>query len=231
MGNKSGQDVSLANKSDPTKAQVYTLTGNPVDAGTYVDYPVVWKSTGSGGAFPAQRTTVDVISTNVTAPVTGMKLTTAIGNVTADPKQSVTVIATAPVLMMKIHMGETEIAGQQIIFDYAYPFLGKDYTNPGLTIRQWYATHAMTGFIAASNTNAANLIGRLAVYAFQVADSMIAFEEKERQGYTIPVVGGDRNAQAPKPTVDVGGTPPTAAEEQIPSGRSIRSIWPREIIS
>src|SRR5207342_3969110 len=105
--------------------------------------------------------------------------------------------------------------------DFAYPFAGSDYVCPGMTMRQWYATNAMLGFIS-SNTSAANLVGRVAVYAFQVADSMIAFEEKERQGYTIPVVGGNRNAAAPKPVPDPdqAAATTTAEEAQTPIGPS-----------
>ena len=229
MSAKSGQDVSLANKTDPTKAQVYTLTTNPADKGSYVDYPVVWKSTGSGGAFPAQRTTMDIISVPASATVTGMSMASAVGSVTIPTTRSIAV-AVDVTPHMRACLGHVEVSGQLIIFDYAYPFAGKNYTNPGLTMRQWYATHAMLGFIS-SNTSAANLVGRVAVYAFQVADSMIAFEEKERQGYSIPVVGGNRNSQAPKPSTEAPAATQTAEEVQTPTGPSIRTVWPREIIS
>lgn len=194
---KTGTDVRLTDIADAAKWQSYTLTAVALDKGTYVECPVVWKA--GGLTLLATRVVVDLPVVSVYAPVTGFALATSIHPVS--------------------------VGGQLVTFDFAYPFEGKNYTSPGLTKRQWYATHAMMGFISGA-TSASNLVGRLAPFAFQVADSMIAFEEKEAAGFRPPPVGTDRSAPA--------APPPTTGPQQRSAPKPLpmpRSVWPRKIIS
>ena len=69
---------------------------------------------------------------------------------------------------LKAHVGTIDITGQLVTREFAYPFEGRNYTSPGMTIRQWYAGMALQGFI--SKSVAANLIGTLPVYCFKLAD-------------------------------------------------------------
>jgi hypothetical protein len=254
-----GQDLSIYNKSDPTKGQVYTVTGNPVDGGTYFDYPVVWKSSATNGAFPAQRTIIEVVSLPLSVAVTGLALQpssglptliTARGIAIAISGQSVqssagwttfrgqgvTVPVSGPqpaqisagtttfredqrieiaIACLTMKVGPLDVSGQLVTHDYFHPFEGLHLTSPGLTIRQWYAGQALTGFIANSQRPAANLIGKVADYCFKVADSMIAYEAKQAAGTLTPPAGGRPNPPvAPPPSIAAPG-PATVTDAQV----------------
>ena len=198
---KVGWEVVIANKTDPTKNQTYAVTAAPVDATSYVEYPVVWRR---GNAVPEQRTTLAAASISVSVQVN-------------------------PPLALRAETNtHTEVSGQLITFDFAFPWQGKNYTSPGMTLRQYYAGRAMQGFIAGSNVPAANLVGKVAAYAFTVANSLIAFEEKERLGYHMPPAGSDRNA----PTAPPSPPPPEDASVlKPPLSPTMKQVWPRKIIS
>jgi hypothetical protein len=200
-----GMEVTIKNKADPTKTQVYTVSNTPVDATGYFEYPVVW--TRGNGPIPEQRTLISAVT--VTASVA---------------------VEVAPMKALKactpVH---TDVSGQLITFDFAYPFEGLHLMSPGMTLRQYYAAQAMLGFIAGSNVPASNLVGKVAAFAFTAADSMIAFEAKERAGYLMPVAGSDRNAPATSvtiPEVDDG-----ASLRPPPASPTTKAVWPRKIIS
>ena len=125
----------------------------------------------------------------ISVDVTGEAVTAAIGTNTVKTTQHAEVFVTSPMLCMKVQTNDlTDIKGQAISFDYAYPFEGQNLSSPGMTIRQYYASQAMMGFIAAAPP-AANLVGALANFSFQVADSMINYEKAEKAGFKHPMAG------------------------------------------
>lgn len=230
-----GQDLSIYNKSDPTKGQVYSVTGTPIDGGTYFDYPVVWKSSAASGAFPAQRTIIEVVSlplsvavtgsalqastfaptiiqgAGISVPVIGQSAQSRVGATTFRQDQHIELI----VACLKAQTSAVDVSGQLITHDYFHPFEGLHLTSPGLTIRQWYAGQALTGFIANSQRPAANLIGKVADYCFKVADSMIAYEAKQKAGELTPPAGGRPMPPVqPPPVVDTPG-PATVTDAQV----------------
>jgi len=208
--------VRLRDKDDAAKWQSFLITGVPIDRGVYVEYPVTWQAGGTNLA--TQRINLDVLTAHTVIPVTGFRL--------------------------GIKTNEVDIEGQLVSFDFAYPHTGTKYTTPGLTIRQYYAAQAMMGFISASNVSAAQLAGKVAAYAFTAADSMIAYEEKERAGYQMPPAGSDRNSPAtPAPIPELeqqsvqgrGVQQVQAAFSPTPPSPSpsptLKTVWPRKIIS
>ena len=67
---------------------------------------------------------------------------------------------------------------------------------PAMTLRQYYAAQALTGLL--SNAVLANLQGR-AELCFQIADSMIAFEQAQAAGIpAVPAGTPKKRAQAPQ---------------------------------
>jgi hypothetical protein len=74
-GIEKGMEVTIANKSDAAKTQTYAVVADPINNSGYVELPVLWQR-GGGSAIPAQRTvlTVTVVSTSVSAPVTGNQM-------------------------------------------------------------------------------------------------------------------------------------------------------------
>ena len=197
-------EVTIRNKCDASKWQAYTVANTPVDASGYVEFPVVWLR--GNGTVPEQRTLISAIAGGVTVNVT-------------------------PIPPLHASSGHVEIDGQLIIFDFAHPFVGANYISPGLTKRQWYAGQAMTGFIAASNVSAANLVGRLAAFCFTAANSMIAYEQNERNGYQMPMAGADRNAPATPVTPPETAPAQQAILQPPPPSPTVKAAWPRKIIS
>jgi hypothetical protein len=83
-----------------------------------------------------------------------------------------------PVPEQRIFLAIDEVSTAEVLASpYVYPSTTAFGISLGLTIRQFYAGQAMTGFIA-SNALASNLVGRLPDYAFRVADSMIEYERQ-----------------------------------------------------
>lgn len=169
---KVGDVIRLTTNSDATKWNEYTVSAAPVNRTTYWEYPVLWQA---GGANPmtAAKVAVDTPYIDIAYQVRPM-----------------------PAMQMT-EPGSVTIAGQLMAFDYAYPFIGKTYTSPGLTKRQWYAGMAMQGFVA-SNAIVANLIGKISDYSFRLADSMIAAEKQQEEGVAPPIAG---QAKTPPTTV------------------------------
>jgi len=164
---KNGSDIRLNDKADPAKWQSYTLTAAPLDKGTYIECPAIWKA--GGLTLLAARLIVDLPLVEVSVAVTGFRLDTDVGHVS--------------------------VSGQLLTREFAFPFEGRNYTSPGLTIRQYYASQAIVGFISAPNATAANLMGgRLAEYCFKLADSMLEYEAREALGYMPPLVGTPPNS-------------------------------------
>jgi hypothetical protein len=212
-GIEKGMEVTIANKSDAAKTQTYAVVADPINNSGYVELPVLWQR-GGGSAIPAQRTvlTVTVVSTSVSAPVTGNQMAA----LTSPPTVAVSMSCIVPVhgTPMQAHASPVDIAGQLITFDYAYPFDGKNYTSPGLTKREWYAGMALQGFIAKGIAH--NLIGKVSEYAFKVADSMLAEEARRAPPPVVPVVATIQNPQ-----------PSTAPITHDAQGRALsRAVWP-----
>jgi hypothetical protein len=161
-----GERIRLENKNDPSKWQVYAVTGMPVVSASHVEYPVIWVE--GGVAIPQQRTFVS------TEPA---------GNA------SIPVDITP---LMKANVGSVEVIGHILREDLVFPSDGPHGFAPGLTKRQWYAGQAMVGFISAAPANAPLMGGRLAEYCFKAADSMLALEAAEEAGKTPPLVGSRR---------------------------------------
>jgi hypothetical protein len=204
------QEISVYNKTDPTKGQVYAVTGIPIDGGSYVDYPVVWKRSGSGGAFPAQRTVLEVVSTPATVLIDGQSMQAG----TTATTHKLGYAVELDVKCLTAHAGHLEVTGQLISFDYFHPFEGLHLTSAGITKRQWYAGQAMVGFI--SNAVAANLLyGQLAEWCFRAADSLIAHEAKEAAGITRPPAGGKQAPPAPVAPIAAAVGPPSVSEAQV----------------
>jgi hypothetical protein len=162
-----GEVIDITDKDDPAKWQRYSVTAQPTNKGSYVEVPVVWNAGGSN--VVQQRVTLTLPLADAVTTVTGFALHTKLGGV--------------------------GITGQLVTRDFAFPFDGKVYTSPGMTLRQWYAGQAIIGFCSVANTTTANLMGgKLAEYVFKLADSLIAFEAREAAGYQRPPVGSDPNA-------------------------------------
>lgn len=99
------------------------------------------------------------------------------GAVTVVAKQSTSVNVTSPIAMQTA-VGNVDITGHVFLPDQAFPSDTHAGFSVGMTLRQFYAAHAMQGFI--SNSVAANLIGKIAPYCFKVADSLLEYEANEK---------------------------------------------------
>lgn len=183
MGLTPGCVIHLETKGDPTRWQNYTITGEPVTNAGYVQLTVTWLA----GAANLAQTSVILNTVAVAVRATGGAMTVQTKAVTFTSRVSVYIAS--PMLEMKAQTNDlTDIRGQAISFDYAYPFEGRNLASPGMTLRQFYASQAMMGFIAAAPP-AANLVGALANFSFQVADSMIHYERAEKAGFKHPMAG------------------------------------------
>jgi hypothetical protein len=160
---KIGDVIKLHDLNDTTKWHDFAVTAAPIKQVDYWDYPVNWQ-TGGGNSLTAGKVAINL------------------------PTIGISVSVTAPAAL-HVATNHVDITGQLIIRDFAYPFQGIHYTNPGLTRRQWYAGMAMQGWIANAASPAANLIGKIADYCFKVADSMIEHEDAEAAGESQPVAG------------------------------------------
>lgn len=202
---KLGGRINLQIKTDATKSQTYSITGTPVDQSTYIDYPVAWVS--GDQPLTGQRTNL----TNVSVPVSvtvqspaamqasvgtaSINLTTTASVTSAAMQASVGTVSSFKLTMIfpitmdaecEAQTGNVRVIGHVHLPDMAYPSDTPNGFSEGMTLRQWYAGQAMTGFIA-SQAPAANLIDRLAYYCFKAADSMMAYEVQEKTGIVPPV--------------------------------------------
>jgi hypothetical protein len=135
----------------------------------------------------------------VDAVATGLQMGVSIG--TAASAVNMFVEVTSPAL--HAHISRVTISGQLITFDYAYPFQGAHYTNPGLSKRQWYAGLALEGFIANAASPTANLIDQKAVsWCFKAADAMIEFEQGQVEGEPPRVAGQEKTATVQSLKID-----------------------------
>jgi len=84
--------------------------------------------------------------------------------------------------------------------DYAYPSTTPVGTHLGVTVKQYYATEAMIGFITGGV--AQNLTsGQLAEWSFQVAESMVVQDRMKASGINRPPAGTPkRNARGARQT-------------------------------
>ena len=198
-----GQIVMLRDKTDPTKWQQFLVTGPSVAKTDYWEVPITWMS---GGAVLAQQR-VYFENPGIQVSVTGTAATVSGGAVTVDLSRHVRIDVTGN--EMQALAGVIDIQGQLVTREFAYPFQGKYYSSPGMTLRQYYVGQAITGFLA-SGGPIGNLIGVGAELCFRVADSMIAFEAK--------MAGPPRIAstpQVPAPPTGVS-TPPGQANITVP---------------
>lgn len=200
-----GNTLNLQNKTDATQTQTYMITGTPVDQGSYIDYPVTWKS--GNQPLPGQRTTLTSVSVPVTVNVISPTLTSLVGYpafklgwtqpVTGQQVQALVGIAGAMSLSARIFVSGMElnafvgdefaVNARWLIPNQAFPFDLPIGFSPGMTMRQYYAASALQGFIAGNP--AANLIGKVAEYCWKVADSMIKAEQMQAEGMQPPIAG------------------------------------------
>ena len=205
---KQGQELSITNKANSSKWQVYVVSGSPVDNAGYTEFPITWRRGGS--TIPEQRLYLAVVSTNVTANATGQQIAASTGPVTVSTKQGV-VVDVVMSTCARVQAGRLDISGQLMTREFAYPFQGKNYTSPGMTLRQYYVGQAITGFLA-SGGPIGNLIGKGAAYCFQVANSMIEYEAKQfgPPAFNLPPVPSAAPPQAAPPQ----SAPPTVPLEE-----------------
>jgi len=197
-----GYVIRLEEKGLPARWHTFTISGNPIQQSGYVELKVTWLAGGqnlttsvmvsvvssvvrvTGNAAQASVGTASVsaiIRKDALAPVTGMAAVASTGNVSVLAKQNVSIPVTAPV--MKADSGSVDIVGHIYLPGMAYPSDTPVGFSPGMTLRQFYAGQAIMGFISASNVPASNLMGgKLAEYAFKLADSLIAYEKGEATG-------------------------------------------------
>lgn len=243
-----GYVIRIQDKIDPTKWQSYSITGAPVANAGYVELKTNWLA---GGTNLAQTAVILSVVSSVVRP-TGMAVTVGIGAVAAASHIRVNVDG----LQMQAHVGSplirlgsrVEVTGEELRIVHGVPAIAGHVHLPsqafpsdtpigfsaGMTLRQYYAAQAMMGFISAGQP-AANLVGRLAQYSFQVADSMIAYEQKEAAGIVAPPVGGDRDARAVPPVAvaPISVVPPSVPGQQQmpPASQTMKAVWPRKVIT
>jgi hypothetical protein len=205
--------VRLRDKVDASRWHTFFVTAPPTDKGSYFEFPIAWQA--GGTILAQQKVTFEIASTKVNA--VGIPMTASAGTATValDSRKDIAVAVTSdaatisagtatvaigtstknvwvPVTMDGMHAAtnKVEVIGRVYMPGQAYPSDTPIGFSPGMTLRQYYAGQAVTGFIAASNVPASNLMGgKLAEYAFKLADSLIKFEKDEAAGKKPPIVG------------------------------------------
>lgn len=231
---KVGHVLHIQTRDDAARWNNYVVSGTPINqGGVYTEIPVTWQS--GGQPLAQQRTLLSTEAVNVQVPVTSPALAASAGSVgvsTPVPIKNVTVAVQG--LVLRAESGAPTIISGNYLPGYAFPGDTPAGFSHGMTMRQYYAGQAIVGFIAASNVPATNLVGRLADFCFTLADSMIAYEQREAAGYVRPIVGSDRNQRiapvsgaAPKPSV-TGARTMASAEKAPPQ---TKTVFPRRIIS
>jgi hypothetical protein len=208
-----GYVIRLQDKVDPTKWQNYAIVGPPVANSGYVELKTSWLTGGTNlaqqavilsvvssairpvGQSMTAQTGSTIVSLPKLIPISGGQLTAAIGTPALRFSQKFEVNG----VEMEARSASVDITGH-VLVNSAFPFDNPAGFSPGMTLRQYYASQAIIGFITSSP--AANLIGGdLAAYCFKVADSMIRHEAKEATGQKFPPL--------------VGSTVPTLPPSQV----------------
>ena len=222
-----GCSIRIQDKVDATKWQSYAITGEPVANTGYVELKTTWLA---GGPNVASGQNIMLSFIAVAVRVTSNAMTVHGGS----PVASIPVrVAVQSPGVMQVSPGMVNAAGLIQLPGQAFPSNTPAGFSPGMTLRQYYAAQAMMGFISATPP-AGNLVGRLSEFAFTVADSMIAYEVREAEGYRPPLVGTNRNLPLPLPGAQpqqLAGMRKAGKAAPPPPQPSAKVVFPRKIIS